>query len=165
MEKQRVVAVFASKKETAAAVHPKMDDSRSILSVLYGVTVALTLDCVDNPKFAGCCTVIVVFPGATGVKFGVTVSVPPEIATGLGMVPAPGFVLVRVTLSEKPPRSGCVPSGFPAASTWAVDRKNGDGPAATDVLKLRPVGDVSTRPDAVSVMVAVFGLYPGAVAV
>jgi len=71
-----------------------------------------------------------------------------------------------MTFRDNPPRSGCVPIALPEppGSSWAVDRKNAVAPAPTVVLKLRPLGEFNVRPDGVSDTVAVFELYPGALA-
>lgn len=82
------------------------------------------------------------------------------------MVPTPVGEVVRLAVTEKPPRSGCwTPIAFVLGSSWTVVSVSGVGGAPTVVVKEGPNGPESAKPEGVSVTVAFWELNPGALAV
>ena len=84
-----------------------------------------------------------------------TVSDPLVKVTGVWTVPTPGFEFARLTLTEKPPRSGCEETGVLVPSSRAAVIISGVCPAPTVVLKENPNGPESVKPDGPSSTVAV----------
>jgi len=111
-------------------------------------------------------------PTVYGVKVAVALDAPPEIVTGVLTFPALKLVLDNETVTEFPAPICWMAEKFPKLSTWAIETVIGIGrppPLYADKLTDRvwpiPPGPATTIADGVHKMVAVWLMYPEALAV